>query len=42
MSDYQPAELLMALPYADVCPSEPLDKMKALLPPEELAKPSFL
>jgi len=38
LSDYQRAELLMALPplVGDMRPSELLDKMKALTPLEEL------
>ena len=38
--DYQRAELLMALPF--VLPSELMDCMKALMPPEEQARPSIL
>ena len=44
LSDFEQAELLMALPPAagDVRPSELMDHMKALMRPEELDWPSIL
>ena len=44
LSDFQRAELLMALPLVvgDMHPSELIDKMKGLMPPEELERPSIL
>ena len=44
LSDFEQAELLMALPPAagDVQPSELMDHMKALMRPEELDWPSIL